>query len=49
MANTIERHFIENIGVKWADYQKAVYSIPVKIDGKKNKEVTKQSKKWRVR
>ena len=24
MANTIERHFIENMGISWKDYQKAV-------------------------
>ena len=31
MANTIERHFIENMGISWKDYQKAVYSVKVKV------------------
>ncbi len=49
IANNIERHFIENMGISWQDYQKAVYSVKVKVNSKKNKEVTKQTKKWRVR
>lgn len=31
MANHIERHFIENMGVNWKDYQKSVYSVEVKV------------------
>src|SRR5579863_8592581 len=25
MANNVERHFIENMGMNWKDYQKAIY------------------------
>ena len=49
MANNVEREFIKNMGVAWKDYQKAVYSEKVKIDPKKNKEVTKIAKRWRVK
>src|SRR5579884_2079144 len=31
MANTIERHFIENMGMEWKEYQKKVYSAKVKV------------------
>jgi hypothetical protein len=49
IANNVERHFIENMGMNWKDYQKAVYSVKVKIDAKKQKELKKQIKRWRVR
>ena len=49
VANNIERHFIENMGMTWKDYQKAVYSVKVNVNSKKNKEVKKRTKKWRVR
>jgi hypothetical protein len=49
MANNIERHFIENMGLSWKDYQKAVYSVKVKIKASKKKDAKKTKKQWRVR
>ncbi len=49
MANTIEKHFIENMGMDWKECQKAIYSAKVKVNSKKNKEVKKQTKRWKVR
>ena len=46
IANNIERHFIENMGLTWKDYQKAVYSEKVKVRPVKK---TKIAKKWKVR
>lgn len=48
MANNIERHFIENMGVDWKDYQKAVYSVIVKVKNTK-KGSKKQKGQWKVR
>lgn len=31
IANNVERHFIENMGMDWKDYQKMVYSVKVKV------------------
>ncbi len=47
MANTIERHFIENMGIDWKEYQKAIYSVEVKIKSKQKKK--KQLKQWKMR
>lgn len=41
MANTIERHFIENMGMDWKSYQKAVYNEPVKVMSKKKSSKAK--------
>lgn len=38
MANNIERHFIENMGLSWKEYQKAVYSVKVKVQSPKGKK-----------
>lgn len=48
MANNIERHFIENMGMDWKNYQKAVYSAEVKVKSTK-KGRKKQQAKWKVR
>ena len=48
MANTVERHFIENMGLSWKDYQKAVYSVKVKVKSNQ-KDKKKQLKQWKVR
>lgn len=48
MANNIERLFIENMGLSWNEYQKAVYSVKVKVKASK-KEMKKTKKTWRVR
>lgn len=47
MANNIERLFIENMGLSWKDYQKAVYSVEVKVKAEKKTKKTK--KNWKVR
>ena len=31
IANTIERHFIENMGMDWKSYQKAIYSKKINV------------------
>lgn len=49
MANTIERHFIENMGLKWEDYEKAVYNVVVKIKPTKKKGFKKHRDAWKVR
>lgn len=49
MANTVERHFIENMGLSWKDYQKAVYGVVVKIKPSKRNKVQTQRKIDRVR
>jgi len=49
IANNVERHFIENMGTKWNDYQKAVYSVRVKVKSQKKQGVSKQSKSNKVR
>jgi hypothetical protein len=48
MANKIERQFIENMGLEWKDYQKAVYSVKVKITSGKH-GFKKIRKNWKVR
>jgi hypothetical protein len=47
IANNVERHFIENMGMDWKSYQKAIYNEPIKVKSAKNKG--KQMKKWKVR
>jgi hypothetical protein len=49
MANNIERHFIENMGLTWNTYQKAVYGVKVKIKSTKKSASTKQRKASKVR
>lgn len=48
IANNVERHFIENMGMKWKDYQKTVYSKAVKVKSLK-KGSNKQTKNRKVR
>ncbi len=48
IANNVERHFIENMGMDWKNYQKAVYSVEVKIKPTKKKG-SKTKKNWKVR
>jgi hypothetical protein len=47
IANNIERHFIENMGMDWKSYQEAIYSEPVKV--KATKKNSKIVKKWKIR
>lgn len=49
IANNVERHFIENMGMQWKTYQKAVYKVSVKVKPSKKKKIAKVSKTWRVR
>jgi hypothetical protein len=46
IANNVERHFIENMGMDWKDYQKAIYTEEVKVKSKKKHVV---AKRWKVR
>ncbi len=48
IANNVERYFVENMGMNWREYQKAVYSEVVKINP--TKRIDKKTKKeWKVR
>ena len=49
IANSVERHFIENMGMAWKDYQKTVYTEAVKVKHTKKKKTGKTAKKWKVR
>jgi hypothetical protein len=49
MANTVERHFIENMGMEWKDYQKAVYNEKVKVRSNKKNSASKATKRLKVR
>lgn len=49
MANNIERHFIENMGLSWKEYQKDVYSVEVKVKPTKSKKAKKTKENWKVR
>jgi hypothetical protein len=49
IANNVERHFIENMGLPWNEYQKAVYSVKVKVKSSKKKGSKKQSQHVKVR
>jgi hypothetical protein len=49
IANSVERHFIENMGMNWNDYQKAVYSVEVKVKSTKKSDSKKTKKNWKVR
>lgn len=48
MANNIERTFIENMGIDWKAYQKAVYSVKVTVKSGKD-GFKKIRKNWKVR
>lgn len=47
IANNVERHFIENMGMDWKEYQKAIYSIKVKV--KPGKKTQKKTRIWKLR
>ncbi len=49
MANNIERLFIENMGLSWKEYQKAVYGVKVKIKPSKKQGIQKTQKIRNVR
>src|SRR5476649_1685802 len=49
IANNVERHLIETMGVTWKDYQKAVYSEKVKVRSKKKDITVKSPKRLKVR
>lgn len=46
IANNVEREFIENMGMEWKSYQKAVYSENVKV---KKHRMKHTKKNWKVR
>jgi hypothetical protein len=49
IANNVERHFIENMGMDWKEYQEAVYSEKVKVKKSKKRTVSERIKRTRVR
>lgn len=49
IANNVERHFIENMGVDWKAYQKAVYNVKVKVKSTSKIGNKQQKKEWKVR
>jgi hypothetical protein len=50
MADKVERHFIENMGLDWKSYQKAIYEVEVKVKAKsKKKKAKKTLKGWKER
>lgn len=49
IANTVERHFIENMGMDWKSYQKAIYSETVKVKSPKKHEASRQNKHTKKR
>lgn len=49
MANHVERHFIENMGMSWKEYQKTVYSIPVKVKKSKLNGIKNVKKAFKVK
>src|SRR5258706_7212663 len=49
IANNVERHFIENLGMDWKDYQKSIYSEKINVKPSKKKEHTTRSKHSKLR
>lgn len=49
LADKIERHFIENMGMDWKSYQKTIYGASVKVKSTKKSKVTKTRKVWKER
>ncbi len=49
MANTIERHFLENMGIDWKIYQKSIYTVKVKLKPAQKKGSKKQKNIWKIR
>lgn len=49
MSNKIERNFIENMGMDWKSYQKAIYNEQVKVKPTKKAGTTKTIKDWKER
>lgn len=49
IANNVERHFIENMGINWKAYQKAVHSVSVKVQSSKKKGIKKTRRAYKVR
>lgn len=56
IANNVERHLIENMGLDWKDYQKAIISAEVKVKSTKKNGIkprvnggNKTKKSWKVR
>jgi hypothetical protein len=49
IANNVERHFIENMGMNWKDYQKAIYDENVKVRSPKKHTISISTKHPKVR
>lgn len=48
-ANNVERIFIENMGMDWKSYQKAILNQPIKVKHTGKPGVKKTLKNWKVR
>lgn len=49
IANNVERRFIENMGIPWKEYQKAVYGVKVKVTATKKNQIKTPRKTGIVR
>lgn len=49
IANNVERHFIENMGMDWKDYQKAIYNENIKVKPNKKYPSAKIYKRLIIR
>lgn len=49
LADKVEREFIENMGMDWKAYQKAIYDEEVKVMVPKKKKASKILKNWKER
>ncbi len=49
IADKVEREFIENMGMDWKAYQKAIYDVEVKVRALKKTKAAKTLKAWKER
>lgn len=49
VANNVERYFIENMGMSWKTYQKAIYREKVKVESQKKNETLTRKKRLKMR
>lgn len=49
IANAVERHFIQNLGIDWKDYQKEITNLKVKVKSGEMNALKKRTRKWLVR
>lgn len=49
IANNVERHFIENMGMDWKNYQKAIYSEKINVKPSKKGKAATRNKRTKLR